>query len=82
MDPDQAPTFKVGYHMDLNVRSDLDLSGLSWVQTVCKSYQQTAKVAASKERVKSVVLFYLLVSSADNFCKQFGPRSGLTFCRA
>ena len=21
---------------------------------------------------------YLLVSSADNFCKQFGPRSGLT----
>ena len=25
---------------------------------------------------------YLLVSSAENFCKQFGPRSGLTNCRA
>ena len=23
---------------------------------------------------------YLLVSSADNFCKQFGPRSGPTKC--
>ena len=25
---------------------------------------------------------YFLVSSADNFCKQFGPRPGLTKCRA
>ena len=25
---------------------------------------------------------YLPESSADNFCKQFGPRSGLTKCRA
>ena len=25
---------------------------------------------------------YLLASSADNFCKQFGPRSGPTKCRA
>ena len=25
---------------------------------------------------------YLLVSSADNLCKQFGPRSGPTKCRA
>ena len=24
----------------------------------------------------------LLVSSADNICKQFGPKSGLTKCRA
>ena len=23
-----------------------------------------------------------LVSSAENICKQFGPRSGPTFCRA
>ena len=27
-------------------------SGLTWVQTVCKGYQQTTKVAASKERIK------------------------------
>ena len=26
--------------------------------------------------------FYLLVSSANNLCKQFGPRSGPTICRA
>ena len=25
---------------------------------------------------------YLIVSSADNFCTQFGPRSGPTKCRA
>ena len=25
---------------------------------------------------------HVLVSSADNFCKQFGPRSGPTKCRA
>ena len=29
-----------------------------------------------------VPLFYLLVSSADNLCKQFGPRSDPTKCRA
>ena len=32
-------------------QSDI-LSVLIWVQTVCKGYQQTIKVAASKERVK------------------------------
>ena len=33
---------------------DLDqyLSVLTWVQTVCKGYQQMAKVAARKQRVK------------------------------
>ena len=30
------------------------LSGLIWLQTVCKAYQQTAKVTASKERVKQI----------------------------
>ena len=29
------------------------LSVLIWIQTVCKGYQQLAKVAASRERVKS-----------------------------
>ena len=29
---------------------------LIWPQTVCKGYQQTTKVAASKERVKQVRL--------------------------
>ena len=37
LDPDQARHF---------VGSDLDkMSGLIWIQTVCKGYQQTTKVA-------------------------------------
>ena len=31
--------------------------------------------------VKIILTLYLLVSSADNFCKQFGPRSGPTKLR-
>ena len=34
----------------IQIRTNL-LSGLIWVQTVCKGYQQTIKVAARKERV-------------------------------
>ena len=55
LDPDLAPTLKFAYHLDLDVRSDLGLSGVIWAKTVCKGYQQMAKVAASKERVKSMV---------------------------
>ena len=36
----------------IQIRTDI-LSVLMWVQTVCKGYQQTTKVAASKERVKA-----------------------------
>ena len=32
------------------------LSGLIWVQTVYKGYQQTTNVTASKERVKGIQL--------------------------
>ena len=35
----------------IHIRTD-DLLLLIWVQTVCKGYQQTTKVAANKERVK------------------------------
>ena len=31
---------------------------------------------------KNIVTLYFPVSSAENHCKQFGPRSGLTFCQA
>ena len=31
---------------------------------------------------KNVLTLYLLVSSSDNFCKQFGPRTGPTKCEA
>ena len=36
----------------IQIRTDI-LSVLIWVQTLCKGYQQTTKVAASKERVKT-----------------------------
>ena len=35
----------------IQIRTDV-LSVLIWVQTICKGYQQTTKVAADKERVK------------------------------
>ena len=38
----------------IQIRTD-NLSVLIWVQTVCKGYQQTTKVAACKERVKFVL---------------------------
>ena len=39
----------------IQIRPDV-LSGLIWVQTVCKGYQQTTKVATSGERVKWIAL--------------------------
>ena len=35
----------------IQIRPDI-LSGLIWVQTVCKGYQQMSKVAASEQRVQ------------------------------
>ena len=32
---------------------------LTWVQTVCTSYQKTAKVAASRQRVNSILMAIL-----------------------
>ena len=40
----------------IQIRTDI-LSVLIWVQTVCKGYQQTTKVASSKERVKVLDLY-------------------------
>ena len=37
----------------IQIRPDV-LSGLIWVQTVCKDYQQMTKVATSRERVKAL----------------------------
>ena len=33
------------------------MSVLIWVQTVCRGYRQTTKVAASKERVNNIWIF-------------------------
>ena len=40
------------------------LSDLIWVQTVYKGYQQMAKVAASKERVKNQIMLYISCESS------------------
>ena len=47
-------TFKNTIRMSKSLDPDQvrRLSGLIWVQTVCKGYQQTTKVATSGERVK------------------------------
>ena len=45
------------------IRPDI-LSGLIWVQTVCKGYQQMKKVATSKERV--AFLCRLLITFAKS----------------
>ena len=54
LDPDQAERF---------VGPDI-LSGLIWVQTVCKDYQQTSKVETSRERVN---LYLSLVLSRQSW---------------
>ena len=59
----------------IKIRTD-NLSVLIWVQTVCKGYQQTTKVAASKETVSKlllcmtecvldVVIYFILCFSID-----------------
>ena len=41
----------------IQIRTDgLSVLVLAWVQTVCNGYQQTTKVAASREELKMLVL--------------------------
>ena len=105
----------------IQVGTDI-LSVLIWVRTVCKSYQQSTKVAPSKEMVNSHAMFIAVFTEHSNYCiqrnlgpsldlkpytlllsadfffkiiffkkffqkhyqsvKQFGFRSGPTFCRS
>ena len=46
------------------IRSD-SLSGLLWVQTVCKSYQQTKLVGNLKTKQKTAVLRAIMAASND-----------------
>ena len=55
----------------IQIRPDI-LSGLIWVQTVCKGYQQITKVAPSEQRVKYnfnnlLILLSKLISFGSNF---------------
>ena len=49
----------------IQIRSD-SLLVLIWVQTICKGYQQTTKVAASKERVNQLVIDCILFYYKSN----------------
>ena len=70
--------------------STLFPSILNWSVMLGNYLQQTTSADAfflGALRVILQLLFpaitlYHLVSSADTFCKQFGPRSGLTKCQA
>ena len=47
-----------------------------------KLYSVLAICMINRLKDYGMLTLYLLVSPADNLCKQFGPRSGPTFCRA
>ena len=47
------------------IRPDI-LTGLIWVQTVCKGYQQTTQVATSKEKSKVNNVYYLIFTVRNN----------------
>ena len=46
----------------IQIRTDM-MSVLIWVHTVCKGYQETTKVAASKERIKCAAISLGLMSN-------------------
>ena len=77
----------------IQIRPD-NLSGLIWVQTVCKGYQQTTQGQVSTVNSCMLGNFHAFLSSVDFFkisffeklfqeyhlsVKQFGSRSGVTF---
>ena len=55
----------------IQIRTDI-LSVLIWVQTVCKGYQQTTKVAARKERVKTITGYCVYQNIKDQCLLKFG----------
>ena len=58
----------------IQIRTDI-LLVLTWVQTVCKAYQQTTKVTASNERVCGKLdhlVFIVGVAPATDFLKGSG----------
>ena len=46
------------HHQGMQIRTDI-LSVLIWVRTVCKGYQVTINVAASKKRVNILILHFV-----------------------
>ena len=56
----------------IQIRTD-SLSVLIWVQTVCNGYQQTTKVATSKERVKTFKMPFDYLCSNDGITNSVRP---------
>ena len=76
LDPDQAQYFvrpDLGPNFLQGLSADNKMSGLIWVQAVCKGYQQTTKVGRVKYKKKLVdITFWLkpwlkLISFGYNF---------------
>ena len=79
----------------IQIRPDI-LSGLIWVQTVCKNYQQTTLGDKGLKdclpllgHIKCCLLIFFKINFFEKFfqeyhlsVKQIGSRSGPTFCRA
>ena len=64
----------------IQIRTDI-LSVLIWVQTVCKGYQQTTKVATSKERFHIIhpIIFHTFLFTKYDLCHNYlnsQPASG------
>ena len=60
----------------------LVIYGINWVLRKRKHPPDGNAVLITGMNVSHLLTLCLLVSSADNLSKRFGPRSGQTFCRA
>ena len=60
----------------------LVIYGINWVLRKRKHPPDGKAVLITGMNVSHLLTLCLLVSSADNLSKRFGPRSGQTFCRA
>ena len=79
----EAPSWHNWNIVDWDVKNQIKQKQNTWVLAII-SVKRLEKEFEWKmlNHFKNVFNSLLLVSSADNLCKQFGPRSGPTICRA
>ena len=93
----QRKAYKITQHaVGLSYEPTHEILVIIKVEQSCQSFrgslaQNRAKIKAQPKKVvikpyeiakHEFLTLYFLVSSADSLCKQFGPRSGPTKCRA
>ena len=57
-----------------------NLSGLIWVQTVCKVYQQTRKLTASRQRTKDYLNLETVIYAMGGYALKVGYHTFLVIC--